>query len=229
MKKGQNGLKIILVLLGIVVIICIIAIIFTANNLDGTGDVIAGSSEDNTKNCRDVQVSYEKQVTDSKTVQYTEQECESKDLPYNIANFVLNSNICNENKKECKSGFMGIPYDCIEYCVDKTISCSLDLKNLDNEKQGSWTIKFNFYDTSSRNTIIAKDTTLSLYPQTQKTFVGTARITSQGADGNADKDIGCNYVESSIPTKQVCRDVIKYKEVPETKTIIEYKTEEQCD
>ncbi len=74
-----------------------------------------------------------------------------------------------------------------------------------------------------------KFSSLFLYPQTQKTFTGIARITSEGIDGDTDKEITCGYVPSYIPTKQVCRDVTKYKEVTKNRTVIRYRTETVCD
>jgi len=114
-----------------------IIFLFVGPSIEGYAVADPDSIGKSSKNCREVQVPYEEVEEYQETVPYTEEECESKDLAYNIENFVLNYNTCNEKKKECESGFMGIPYDCIEYCVDRTISCSLDLRHLDNEEQGS--------------------------------------------------------------------------------------------
>ena len=67
-----------------------------------------------------------------------------------------------------------------------------------------------------------------MYPLSDETFTSTTRITSSGIDGDANQDIACTYQVDTIPTKQVCRDVIKYKDVTKTRTVTKYRTEERC-
>lgn len=192
--------------------------------------------------CKNVEVPYESQEEYMKTeyytetVPYTDTVCESKDLPYSVTGFVLEYNTCNQKKKECKStAILGIPYDCIEYCVDRSISCSLNLNNLDTEESGTWRILFSFYEVGTGNTIKTREVSKFLYPQTSKTIVGSSRIQSEGLNGDANKELTCSYNVKSIPTKQVCRDVIRYKEVQKERQVTayrpvtKYKTEQVCE
>ena len=68
------------------------------------------------------------------------------------------------------------------------------------------------------------------YVQSTEHIQNVLRIQSEGESGDANKDVvGCNYEISNIPTKQVCKDVLKYKDVTRTRTVTKYKTEEVCD
>jgi len=191
-------------------------------------------------NCRDVQVSYEEQEEYLKTeyytetVPYTDTVCESKEIPYSINNFIMNYETCNEYQDVCNKYILGICSDKTTFCVDKSVSCSLDLKNLDNEEGGAWTIRFKFYERGTDTTIKNDDVTNYLYPQSSKQFIGNVRITSEGVEGNANKKITCVYQQVDLPKKQVCRDVTKYKEVQRERQVTayrpvtKYKTERVC-
>lgn len=182
------------------------------------------------KICRDVQVPYDYLEQYSETVPYTDRVCESKNLPYSVDQFVMIKNDCTD--RDCKDSDKILGLVCPnQFCTDKTVSCSLILKNLDNEQSGVWVTKFVFttQGTSLTKQIKTEDVSSSLYPQTQETIVGTARIQSFGVDGDANKDITCAYTTTTIPTKQVCRDVTKYKEVTKTRTVTRYRTENKCE
>lgn len=227
-KKSNKGFYFFLIALAVIVVLAIVFIVNSNNSL--TGNVInTDSGLQAQKNCRDVQVPYDYLEEYQETVPYTDRECETKDLPYSITNFVETSNTCNEEKKDCKTGFLGVPYDCVSYCVDKSISCSLDLNNLDSEESGTWGIRYNFIERGTSNVIKSQDLNYGLYPQTTKLVPGATRIQSSGKDGDANKNIGCSYNVASVPTKQVCRDVTNYKEVTKTRTVTRYRAEQKCD
>ena len=233
-KKPKKSLKFLWIIPAVILGFILLVVL-----IDSTNNTPSGQTTKST--CKDVQVPYEEQEEYAKTeyytetVPYTDRECENKEIPYSIDNFVLNYNNCNEKKKDCKTGFMGIPYDCIEYCIDRSMSCSLDLRNLDNEASGTWTIRFNFYERSTNNLIKANDVSDYLYPQTTKKFTGITNIKSSGVNGDANKQLTCFYDKVNIPTKQVCRDVTKYKEVQRERQVTayrpvtKYKTEQKCD
>jgi hypothetical protein len=227
--KNNKGVWIVLVLL--IAIIAIVAIVLINNSQSPSinPNVVKDVSNAGTgTNCKEVQEPYDYLEEYQETVPYTTQKCETKDLPYSVTNFVEKSNICNQEKQDCKTGFMGIPYDCVSYCVDKTISCSLDLNNLDTEESGTWSIRFNFVERGTNNVIKYQDTSYQLYPQTTRSVPGAVRIQSSGKEGDANKNIGCSYAVSSVPTKQVCRDVTDYKEVTKTRTVIRYRNVQKC-
>lgn len=75
-----------------------------------------------------------------------------------------------------------------------------------------------------------------VYPQSTEKITGQVKITSQGENGEANKNIeSCNYRIIKTPTKQVCRDVTKYKDVQKSREVTayrpvtKYKTENVCE
>jgi hypothetical protein len=225
-KKKSNSLQNILIIGGIIILAIVAIVAFTNNS--STGNAISNLNSE--KVCKEVQVPYDYIEEYQETVPYTDTECETKNLAYNVENFVMDYNTCNEYQDICNKYILGICSDKTTFCVDKSVSCSLDLRNLDTEEQGSWTIRFSFYETGTTNLIIdSKDVIQFLYPQTTKTFTGISRIQSEGVDGDANKQITCSYIRETIPTKQICKDVTKYKEVTKTRTVTRYRTEEKCE
>ena len=214
--------------IALVILIGILLVVFTGRVNTFTGPT-----------CQ--QVSYEEQEEYMKTeyytesVPYTDQECENKDIAYSINNFAYDYNRCNQDREVCNDYFLGICVDSTTFCIDKSVSCNLDLRNLDNEKGGNWVIRFNFYKSGTNNVNKYADVSEYLYAQSTENIVGTVRITSDGEEGDANKQYSCNYNVNSIPTKQVCRDVIKYKDVQRSrqvtayKPVTKYKTETKCD
>ena len=226
-KKTSKAPYVIAFLLVVVAVIVVVALINSNSSM--TGNVINSGNNEPTKSCKDVQVPYDYLEEYQETVPYTDRECESKNLAYSIDNFVVESNTCNKYEDDCHKWFLGLCTDKTTYCVDKSVSCSLLLRNLDTEERGSWTIRFSFYESGTSNIIKNEDVNLFLYPQSQDTIRGTTRIQSAGVDGDANKQVTCSYLAANIPTKQVCRDVTKYKEVTKTRTITRYRTENKCE
>ncbi|MDO8508330.1 MAG: hypothetical protein Q7S27_01450 [Nanoarchaeota archaeon] len=197
-----------------------------------------------TPSCKDVQVPYEGQEEYMKleyykeTVPYTDKECEIKTLVYSIENTGFDYDTCNSNKEECiKYNFFGGCSEKKTYCVDRSSACSLDIRNQDSEQGGTWTIKHEFFVAGSQTAFKSAETSVYLYPQTTKRIKNEIRVTSDGENGEANKNIAsCNYILSpNLPQKQVCKDVIKYNEVQRTREVTayrpvtKYRTERECD
>ncbi len=191
-------------------------------------------STNNEPKCSDVQVPYETQEEYQKTeyytetVPYTDRVCESKNLVYSITDFSVDGGCITYNER-CIDYILGICSEKIKYCVNKEITCSLNLNNLDNEN-GQWGIEFLLYQGNSlSNTQII---TPSLYPQTNQRVSYTFSLIGEE---QADKTYSCSYRVSNTPTKQVCRDVIKYKDVQKSrqvtayKPVTNYRTETKCN
>lgn len=225
MKKQSASLYIIplIILAGVILLIAFIYLISLSleNNEPEETEIV--------RECRDIQIPYNYAEEYQETVPYADVVCESREISYYIDNFVLNYNICNEYQDICKKYTLGICTDKTTFCVDRTISCSLNLKNLDSEKSGTWTIRFNFYEIGTETAIKTDDISLFIYPQTTWEFTGIGRIQSEGQNGDANKDIFCYYHRINLPTKQVCRDVTRYREVTRTRTTTRYRTETKCD
>lgn len=226
----------------IALVTVLIAVIFVSSN---TGNNVASQSNYNQqpsataaaqpsynqqpqKICRDIQVPYDYLEQYSETVPYTDRVCESKNLPYSTDGFVqMPKNECTATG--CKDPILFGMICTNNFCTDRTVSCSLGVKNLDSEESGVFGTTFWFSQVGTDNTIKMEYVSESIYPQTQKTVTATTKIQSSGVDGDANKDITCSGQITTIPTKQVCRDVIKYKEVTKTRTVTRYRTENKCE
>ncbi|MFT4308989.1 MAG: hypothetical protein ACMXYL_00705 [Candidatus Woesearchaeota archaeon] len=191
--------------------------------------------------CRYVQIPYEAQESYLRTeyyvesVPYTHSECEEKDIPYSIESFRFLSNNCNQVQEICNKFFLGICTEKTTFCIDRTVSCTLDLTNLDSEERGYFTVRFNFFEQGSNNYIKHSDDSRLVYAQTRSSFSGSVRIISEGEDGDANKQLSCNHVLLRKPTKTVCRDVIQYRDVQRERQvtayrpITKYRSEQICD
>jgi len=233
--KPKNSLAIVIIVCALVVLLIFILLrnsIYTGNVTNYTDNVISD------KNCYDKNVSYDKQVETveyyTETVPYTEEVCNQENLAYKVENFVMNSNTCSDYDELCREeNWLGICIDKITFCVDKTITCSLDLTNLDNEEQGTWAIQITFYDVNNRETVDTKEGSASLYPQSTRNLVYSSNIQSTNPEGNANKEISCSYTLTSLAKKTVCEEVTKYKDVQRekvvTKPVTEYRIERVCE
>ncbi|MFQ6121031.1 MAG: hypothetical protein ACE5KE_14245 [Methanosarcinales archaeon] len=186
-----------------------------------TGQAIA--DQPTGQNCREVQVPYEDIEYYTETVPYTDQECETKTLVYSITDFKVTGS-CVDYDERCKKYILGICVEKEEFCVERKTTCSLNLNNLDDER-GTWVIRFTLYGDGS---VMEKESVSKfLYPQTsgnvQKTF------TLIGEEKCNKNQYSCSYGATNEPTKQICRDVIKYKEVQKSRTVTRYRTETRCD
>ncbi len=234
-ENKNNVLKIIAV---ISVFVILFIILFYFLDLFGTVSFGSTQSQESEETCRDVEVPYEtteefiKTEYYTETVPYTDQECTDKKLIYSITDFVRDYSTCNEKEEVCHQSYPIIGCtDKTVYCVDRRVSCSLTVNNLDDE-EGTWDITFKFFVRGSDSTAATDSTSGWLYPRTSETFTGVGRITSKEL---LDTSYTCSYYVADEPTKQVCRDVIKYKEVQKSREVTayrpvtKYRTEEKCD
>jgi hypothetical protein len=237
-KKSYNW---VLIIIGAVFVIIVLSVIFTGRMTTFSSSPNMPPPVNSEPKCKDVQIPYESQEEYMKTeyytesVPYTDTECENKNIAYSIDNFRIVANNCNKEQDVCNKYFLGICSDKTTFCVDRTISCSLELRNLDSEERGVFTVRFNFYEVGTSNAVKNEDASNLVYAQTTNTLTGVARITSEGIKGDANKQLSCSYAVPNIPTKQVCKDVIKYKDVQRErqvtayKPVTKYRTEQKCD
>ncbi len=205
----------------------ILSIIFLGTGITVSKPFSLGST------CKEVQVPYESQEEYMKTeyytetVPYTDTECDYKNLVYSATNFENNGN-CVDYDERCKDYFLGICTEKETYCVEKRVISNLDLKNLDSER-GTWVIKFSYF--LDGQLINSENMAKSLYPQ-ESGSIGV--IWTISGEENNRKDDKYSYNVITIPTKKVCKDVIKYKEVKKErqvtayKPVTKYKTEQKC-
>ena len=134
--------------LTLLIVILIILVSVGGCTQSPSGQVLASISE--TPQCEDVKVPYEEQEEYLKTeyytetVPYTDQECETQKLIYSIEDFKIKYPICNKQEEVCHQSYplLGCT-DKTVYCVDRTVTCTLELNNHDDEN-GQWKIQFNY-------------------------------------------------------------------------------------
>lgn len=162
--------------------------------------IIILASNSTKENCRDVQVPYEEEETYWDKESYTEIECNQKELSY-----TKEITLC-----DLDVGFLKIGYANVE--------CKIE--NIDSE-EGTFNIAVGFkcdenewacYTTSSDKFIPSK------YSSTIK-----------GSYQAVTMDLKRCFCEVTPPTKQVCEDVTKYRDVQKTRTITKYRTERVCE
>ena len=176
--------------------------------------------------CKKVQVPYEAQESYSEQEPYSDEECKTENLKYNVDDFVINYQSCLDYDEECLNYVLGFCTESNSFCVEKKISCSLTINNLD-DKSGYWNFDFEFYDKNNAGTsveVTARGSTI--YPQTNQVF--QASYTATGRE-NSGKDYSCKYSMGSLPTKTTCETITKYKAVTKYRTVTKYKTETVCE
>jgi len=226
-KKSSKGVYI---LVGIIAVVVIVLLIAFLNSSSMTGNVINTNSQDGQnqevkQNCKDVQVPYDYLEEYQETVPYTDTVCDAKVLIYSRGSFDLVSSVCNQQVEECQKYVLGFCTSKVTYCTDRTITCSLGINNLDDER-GVWQVNFNFFKSGSSNVEATASQSRGLDPHSSGTAIGQGKITSKEL---YDTQYTCSYVIGNEPTKQVCRDVTKYKDVTKTRTVTRYRTENKCE
>jgi len=216
----KTDAKVFFAVMGILLAVFIITFL---GNTSFTGNVISSHSR---SNCKDVQVPYDYKEEYIDTVPYSDEVCESKELTYNLQDFVIDYNSCQKTEERCLKYILGICSKKETYCVEKKIQCKLDITNLDDQK-GYWGVQFEFMSRDDHSTTVGTSKTGgSLYSQETETFYGSKTFYNEE---EASKDYTCRYKVTSAPTKLICRDVTKYKDITRTRTVTKYRTEEKCD
>ena len=217
-----------MIIMGLIAIIVIGAIsyfTFYPDN-DTTEDTIESSIGGSS--CKNIQVAYEEQEEYIKTeyytetVPYTEEECEDIDLAYSVTNEKWVTSSCLDYDKKCDSSFLGIATDCTDFCVKRTLTYSANVRNLEPKEKGIWGSDTSF---SIDNKFYKKKTSRTqIYPQTIETVVQSITLISDSPTGVANKGgRRAGFSISEIPTKRVCKDVTKYKEVQREKKVTAYR------
>lgn len=194
-------------------------------------DENVASSQENVE-CEKEKVPYEEEEEYIETVPYKDTVCEKEELPYSITNDRWDYSRCTDENTVCyekEKNFWGNE-ECVDeetFCAEKQLSYSIDLKNLDQEKKGYFGVEIVFYkDGEEYDTVPVNK---YLYPQTTETFTGRITVTGESPSGDANQRFSANYRVIDVPTKDICEEVTKYKDVKRTKTVTKYRTEEVCN
>jgi len=118
--------------------------------------------------------------------------CTEKQISYSMENLNKTS-VCNANQD-------GI-------CTDKTVSCSVEIHNLDNDVGGIFKLELIFLKEGGNKLTDGFDITpleLSVNPKQSQIFSHSTNIQSTGTNGTANKEINCFYNTLEVPRKEVC-------------------------
>ena len=174
----------------------------------------------------EVQEPYEAVEYYYETEPYTDRECESKKLSYKSTIDEVNRiTRCTKDHQECQNYFLGVCTEWKTICDEYTQDCRFSVTNLDSES-GSWRYKWSTKCVSpgckcidTRN--LNQEYSIGLVEPTE-TKEAWAQIVYKPEHNQY-----CYATITYIPTKQVCRDVTKYKEVQKTRTVTKYQTKIQ--
>ena len=209
------------------------------------------------QNCKDVQVPYEAQESYTDSEPYTDKECHNEKLKY-TANWGSGSNdclqeecdkheqVCAEYQQECArftqvcvdKNFWGncIEFEdqCAEYknvcvreisncirnkCVKYKRTCELKIKNID-DTSGAWKVDTYWVGENGEEHRVGEKS-VSVKP-TETGSLFWKYIYPAGSTTN------CKYKRMTAPTKSVCENVIKYRDVTKSRTVVKYKMEQKC-
>lgn len=114
-------------------------------------------------------------------------ECVERKISYSLTNLQVNQT-CNQLINNI--------------CVDKKVHCALEVKNLNNEIGGIFSIEFEFktQDTSIEKKVVSA----SVSSKELKIFESEINIQSEGEEGKANKETICEFSSKEIPTENEC-------------------------
>jgi hypothetical protein len=118
--------------------------------------------------------------------------CFKKQISYSLVNPKTNST-CNE-------------YDG-EICIDKTIKCSVEINNRDQEFEGIFKVEMDFVEKGKdRATSLIETRTKEtrIPPLGMEVFEETLNLQSTGQDGIANKGVDCFYNTLENPYAEIC-------------------------
>ncbi len=206
-KKKQNW-RVPLIIGIVCIVIVILFIIFALQQNYSSSSSTSSDSETSLQNqqsqksCKDVQVPYEDIEYYASQEPYTDTECQMIPLTYskNIAN-------CDTS-----AGFLGLNANKIDCIVTNT-----------DTEAGNFNVRVGFKCSSTTDSRL-----WDCYSSIQTFFIpSTFSVSAKGTYGDIDAE-EC-FCEVNPSTKQICRDVIKYREVTKTRPVTRYRTEQKCD
>lgn len=118
-------------------------------------------------------------------------KCHDEQISYSMGSFYENF--------ECNLFDEGV-------CIDKTINCSVAVKNLDPNVVGIFGVEMRFQQKFDRvdDYFDSLNSTFSLGPGEMWTLKGLSNVRSSGEEGIANKNLGCKYIMLQVPRKEVC-------------------------
>jgi len=112
--------------------------------------------------------------------------CEEIQISYSFTNIQSDSN--------CET-FSG------QTCTSKSLSCSVNVNNLDTTTSDDFTISFIYHNSDDRDDIVLTETqTTTILAENSASLSSVTSISGE----DADKDISCIVRSVTIPTKEIC-------------------------
>lgn len=184
--------------------------------------------DDNKPECRMVQVPKEVTETYMETVQYTEHVCEFKELSFKDSrdNMVIQRD-CIADHEECIKYVVGICTSKKTVCDEYRLYCEYEITNLDSER-GIWSVSWTHNCELPSCKVISS---INYMPEGYSQMIDpteSRRVLSY-LNYDSEEYPYCSPRITYIPTKEVCRDELRYKEIPKTRTTTRYIEEEVCD
>ncbi|MBI5046346.1 hypothetical protein HZC07_01295 [Candidatus Micrarchaeota archaeon] len=185
--------------------------------------------------CQNIQ--YQESYLDQEcnTVPYTDTVCDTKQLIYNTGGNPNVLSACAQQRVDClKPGLFG----CAQtqtVCTSYGYSCSLVINNLDDEG-GRWYVKIGILNTNGQNLSLKSLNSNyavdmldnQVYVQPRSSYTVSFNPTTNTPDVRGLETSYCSIAVYQVPTKQVCRDVIKTKEVCNQVTKYRPATRQDC-
>ncbi len=165
-----------------------------------------------------IKVSFTSQVVYNEREPYIDEHCKNIKLKsiieWGVSDSVCVNQICDKTESYCvEKNFWG---NCIEFrdrcihyaCTKYRMDCNINIDNIDDEG-GTWNFKCYSinYETGIKNYI----DDISVYVKPTRTAIG-----SWSFKYDAGESVGCKYELLDYPTKEVCENVIVYKNVEKT-------------
>jgi hypothetical protein len=92
------------------------------------------------------------------------------------------------------------------FCVDKTVSCSVQVHNDDNGVTGTFSVELYFVEQGKpkNQSIDYELRELTISPNQFQLFEDSTNVQSTGENGTANQEINCIFQTTEVPTKEVC-------------------------
>jgi len=113
--------------------------------------------------------------------------CAERQIAYALKNFVQSAN-CDEFQSDV--------------CIKKTVNCSLEVHNLDDNTDGMFGVRFSFLEEGSVFDYLDKE--LFVGVNGYEVFDVALVAGSLGESGRANKDLSCSFNSYKIPKEEIC-------------------------
>ncbi|HLC68684.1 MAG TPA: hypothetical protein VJH24_02495 [Candidatus Bilamarchaeaceae archaeon] len=183
--------------------------------------------------CNMVEYQEAYQDQECQTVPYTDQECENVELSFRSNIDELERQVeCDQNHQECQNYVLGICTQWNTVCDQYAEICTLEITNLDTVK-GNWAF-YAYRNCRANQPLCTREEPLNVNGPGGSPFgivldpTETDSLT-WGIEYDIQGQEYCSAIFSNIPTKQVCRDVIKTRE--DCRMVTKYRpaTRQECN